>query len=128
DRSERAQRLEQMTRTLRDALRGIPGILVTHVGQLEPVSGQKRIEFSIMGPALQELDRISQELQSKLQHIPGLVDLDSSLRPPDRIVEVKVRREAAGDLGLSVASVANSLRTLVAGDTIGNWRASGDGT
>ena len=120
DRSERAQSLEQMTRTLRDALRGIPGILVTHVGQLEPVSGQKQIEFSIMGPDLQELDRISQELQSKLQHIPGLVDLDSSLQPPKPIVEVKVHRDAAADLGLSVASIASSLRTLVAGDTIGN--------
>ena len=128
DRSERAQSLEQMTRTLRDALRGIPGILVTHVGQLEPVSGQKQIEFSIMGPDLQELDRISQELQSKLQHIPGLVDLDSSLQPPKPIVEVKVHRDAAADLGLSVASIASSLRTLVAGDTIGNWRASDDET
>lgn len=128
DRSERAQSLEQMTRTLRDALRGIPGILVTHVGQLEPVSGQKQIEFSIMGPDLQELDRISQELQSKLQHIPGLVDLDNSLQPPKPIVEVKVHRDAAADLGLSVASIASSLRTLVAGDTIGNWRASDDET
>ena len=89
DRSERAQSLEQMTRTLRDALRGIPGILVTHVGQLEPVSGQKQIEFSIMGPDLQELDRISQELQSKLQHIPGLVDLDTACSRPNPLWKSK---------------------------------------
>jgi HAE1 family hydrophobic/amphiphilic exporter-1 len=41
---------------------------------------------------------------------------------------VEVRREAASDLGLSVASIAAQLRTMVAGQTVGNWRAPDDQT
>ena len=47
--------------------------------------------------------------------IPGLVDLDSSLKPDKPTVERGVRRDAASDLGLSVNPIATALRTLVAG-------------
>jgi len=65
---------------------------------------------------------------AKLRDIPGLVDLDSSLKPDKPVIDVEVRRDAASDLGLSVASMAASLRTLVAGQTVGNWRAADDQT
>ncbi len=128
DRKHRTRSLEEMSLVLRNALRSVPGITVTHVGLLEPVGGQKQIEFSIMGPDLGELDRLNQQVQAQLLRIPGLVDLDTSLQAPMPVVNVEVRRDAAADLGLSVASVAGSLRTLVAGDKVGNWRASDDQT
>lgn len=128
DRHQRQRSLQEMSLVLRDALRSVPGIIVTHVGLLEAVAGQKQIEFSIMGPDLGELDRLNRQLQAQLQQIPGLVDVDTSLQPPKPVVNIEVRRDAAADLGLSVASIASSLRTLVAGDTIGNWRASDDQT
>ncbi|MBQ0132246.1 MAG: efflux RND transporter permease subunit [Comamonas sp.] len=128
DRKERQRNIEAMSLVLRDALRSVPGITVTHVGLLEPVGGQKQIEFSIMGPDLNELARLNQTLRTQLERIPGLVDLDTSLQAPKPVVDLKVRRDAAADLGLSVGSIASSLRTLVAGDTVGNWRASDDQT
>jgi HAE1 family hydrophobic/amphiphilic exporter-1 len=128
DRKQRSRSLDAMSLKLRDTLRNVPGIIVTHVGLLEPVGGQKQIEFSIMGPDLGELGRLNQQLMKQLQHIPGLVDVDTSLQPPKPVINVQVRRDAAADVGLSVASIASSLRTLVAGDTIGNWRASDDQT
>ena len=128
DRHQRQRSLQDMSLVLRQALRTVAGIIVTHVGLLEAVAGQKQIEFSLMGPDLGELDRLNQQVQMQLQRIPGLVDIDTSLQPPKPIVNVEVRRDAAADLGLSVASIAGNLRTLVAGETIGNWRASDDQT
>lgn len=128
DRKARTRSLDEMSLTLRDALRSVPGIVITHVGLLEPVGGQKQIEFSIMGPDLGELNRLNLQLQAQLEKIPGLVDIDTSLQPPKPVVNVEIRRDAAADLGLSVGSIASSLRTLVAGDAIGNWRASDDET
>ncbi|MGN1055113.1 MAG: efflux RND transporter permease subunit [Comamonas sp.] len=128
DRKDRDRGLDAMSLQLRDALRSVAGITVTHVGLLEPVGGQKQIEFSIMGPDLSELSRLNQQLLVQLQKIPGLVDIDTSLQPPKPVVHVQVQRDAAADVGLSVGTIANSLRTLVAGDTIGNWRASDDQT
>jgi HAE1 family hydrophobic/amphiphilic exporter-1 len=56
------------------------------------------------------------------------VDLDSSVKADKPVIEVDVRRDAASDLGLSVSQIAASLRTLVAGQTVGNWRAPDDQT
>jgi HAE1 family hydrophobic/amphiphilic exporter-1 len=60
--------------------------------------------------------------------VPGLVDLDSSVKADKPVIQVDVRRDAASDLGLTVSGIAASLRTLVAGQTVGNWRAPDDQT
>src|SRR5690606_9335314 len=41
DRKDRDRGIEDMSLALRDALRSVPGITVTHVGLLEAVGGQK---------------------------------------------------------------------------------------
>jgi HAE1 family hydrophobic/amphiphilic exporter-1 len=63
-----------------------------------------------------------------IRTIPGLVDLDSTLKPNKPTLDVQVKRDVASDLGLSVAQIGTSLRTLVAGQTVGNWRAPDDQT
>jgi HAE1 family hydrophobic/amphiphilic exporter-1 len=128
DRKHRDRSVDAMSALLRERLGQIAGITVTHAGLLDPVGGQKQIEFSIQGTDLQELERLSVLVTEKLRKIPGLVDLDTSLKPNKPVVAVDVRRDVASDLGLSVASMANSLRTLVAGQTVGNWRAADDQT
>ncbi len=128
DRNQRSRSVDEMSSVLRQQLQQIPGITVTHVGLLDPMGGQKQIEFSLQGPDLQELARLTQTVSDKIRGIPGLVDLDSSLKNDKPVIEVQVRRDAASDLGLNVASMANALRTLVAGQTVGNWRAPDDQT
>ena len=128
DRKARTRSVDQMSGVLRDRLRQVPGITVTHVGLLDSVGGNKQVEFSLQGPDLKELERLSQVVASKIRGIPGLVDLDSSVKADKPVIEVNVRRDAASDLGLSVSQIAASLRTLVAGQTVGNWRAPDDQT
>ena len=128
DRKARTRGEEEISGQLRQRLREIPGITVTHIGLLDPVGGQKQIEFSLQGPDLQELARLTDMVQQKIHAIPGLVDLDSSLKADKPVIDVAVRRDAASDLGLSVSQMANALRTLVAGQTVGNWRAPDDQT
>jgi hydrophobic/amphiphilic exporter-1 (mainly G- bacteria), HAE1 family len=128
DRKDRSRSVEDMTAVLRQRLQQVPGITVTHAGLLDPVGGFKQIEFSLTGPDLKELERLSKLVTARIRSIPGLVDLDSSIKPDKPTIEVDVRRDAASDLGLSVAQIAASLRTLVAGQTVGNWRAPDDQT
>jgi HAE1 family hydrophobic/amphiphilic exporter-1 len=61
---------------------------------------------------------------ARLRDIPGLVDLDSTLKPDKPTLAVDVKRDAAADLGLNVDAIARSLRTLLAGVSVGNWRAA----
>jgi hydrophobic/amphiphilic exporter-1 (mainly G- bacteria), HAE1 family len=128
DRKDRSRSVDQMSAVLRDRLKQVPGITVTHVGLLDSVGGGKQVELSILGPDLKELERLTSQVTEKIRDIPGFVDLDSSLKPDKPVIDVDVRREAASDLSLSVAQIAQSLRTLVAGTTVGNWRAPDDQT
>jgi hydrophobic/amphiphilic exporter-1 (mainly G- bacteria), HAE1 family len=128
DRKDRQRSVDQMAAVLRERLKQVPGITVTHAGLLDSVGGNKQIEFSIQGADLKELERLSRLVMDRVRDIPGLVDLDSSVKPDKPTVAIQVRRDAASDLGLSVAQIASSLRTLVAGQTVGNWRAPDDET
>ncbi|UCU97398.1 efflux RND transporter permease subunit [Acidovorax radicis] len=128
DRKDRTRSVDDMSTVLRERLKSVPGITVTHVGLLDPVGGQKQIEFSLQGPDLQELERLTRVVTEKIRDIPGLVDLDTSAKPDKPVISLAVKRDVASDLGLSVAPMAASLRTLVAGTTVGNWRAPDDQT
>jgi HAE1 family hydrophobic/amphiphilic exporter-1 len=128
DRKDRSRSVDAMSGVLRERLKQVPGITVTHVGLLDPVGGQKQVEFSLQGPDLQELERLTKTVSEKIHGIPGLVDLDTSAKPDKPVIALDVQRDAASDLGVSVAQLATSLRTLVAGTTVGNWRAPDDQT
>jgi HAE1 family hydrophobic/amphiphilic exporter-1 len=95
---------------------------MTNIGTPD-LGGGKSLQFSIQGSDLGELERLSKVITEQLHRVPGLVDLDSTLKPDKPTVAINVRREAASDLGLNVNSLATSLRSLVAGTTVGNWRA-----
>ncbi|MBL7090834.1 efflux RND transporter permease subunit, partial [Acidovorax sp.] len=128
DRKDRSRSVDQMSDVLRERLKTVPGITVTHVGLLDAVGGQKQVEFSLQGPDLRELERLTKIVTEKIRDIPGLVDLDTSAKPDKPVIALDVKRDVASDLGLSVAPMAASLRTLVAGTTVGNWRAPDDQT
>ena len=128
DRKSRDRNADQMSAVLRDRLKQVPGIAVTHAGLLDAVGGNKQIEFSLKGPDQQELERLALLALDKVRTIPGLVDLDSSVKPFKPTVQIQVKKDAASDLGLGTAQLAGPLRTLVAGQTVGNWRAPDDQT
>lgn len=128
ERKNRSRSVDELSGVLRDRLKQVPGITVTHVGLLDAVGGNKQVEFSLQGPDLKELERLNTIALDKISGIAGLVDLDSSLKPDKPTIDIAVKPDAASDLGLGVAQIAASLRTLVAGQTVGTWRALDDQT
>ncbi|MDR2990839.1 MAG: efflux RND transporter permease subunit [Burkholderiaceae bacterium] len=123
DRNRRRLGADEFSAELRRRLLTVPGITVTQAGLVAPVSGSKAISLSLEGPDQMELERIAGPLLERFRRIPGLVDLDTSMRPDNPAIDVTLDRDAASSLGLSLAQVAAPLRTLIAGQTAGNWRA-----
>ena len=128
DRHLRQLNINDFTPKIRERLLNMPGLTVTHVGLLDSVGGAKQIEFYILGPDQAELERLAAVVMAKIKQVPGFVDIESSVKPNKPTIDITVRREAAADFGLGVASIANQLRTLVAGQSVGVWRASNDQT
>ncbi len=121
---ERKRSPNQLAQPIRDRLASIPGILVSINVPGGPAGGvQKQLQVSLQGPDVAVLDRLSQEAMSRAQAIPGLVDLDRNLKSAKPMLSVRLRRDAASDLGLGTSLVAQSLRPLFAGDETSLWRA-----
>ncbi|MCY7317059.1 MAG: efflux RND transporter permease subunit, partial [Rubrivivax sp.] len=123
DRKERQRSVADLALPMRERLDRIPGITVTNIGVTD-LGGSKSISFSVQGPDLGQLERISRQLMPRLQQIAGITDLDSTLKADKPTVAVDVKRDAAADLGLNVNTLATTLRTLLAGTSVGSWRAS----
>ncbi|MCB1660444.1 MAG: efflux RND transporter permease subunit, partial [Pseudomonadales bacterium] len=100
------------------------GINITSVAAAkESVSGgMKPIMLSVQGDDLKELQRISQQIAQGMAKIEGLVDIESSLKASKPTIAVNINRDAASDTGLSVASIGNALRPLLAGEAVSTWQ------
>ena len=126
-RNERSRSTIEMSGPMRERLNRLAGITVTHIGALDGVGGDnKQLRLSILGPDLKQLARLSAELQQKMRAIPGVVDLDSSLKADKPSISVQPRRDIAADLGIGVAQIGGALRPLLAGEAASSWRAPDD--
>lgn len=74
------------------------------------------IDFSITGPDLQTLSDFSEKLRLKALDIPGIVDVDTTLKLDKPELLVSIDRERAAAMGVSVQEIADTLRVAVGGD------------
>ncbi|MCC7336859.1 MAG: efflux RND transporter permease subunit [Pirellulaceae bacterium] len=74
------------------------------------------IDFSITGPDIEALAELSSQLRLKAMDIPGIVDVDTTLRLDKPEMLAIIDRERAAALGVSVQEIADTLRVGVGGD------------
>ncbi|GIZ53259.1 efflux RND transporter permease subunit [Noviherbaspirillum aridicola] len=126
-RKERERSTGQLSGPLRERLQRVAGITVTHIGSLDGVGGDnKQLRLSLQGSDLKELARLTDEAMRRIGAIPGVVDLDSSLKAEKPTIAIEPRRDIAADLGIGVAQIGNALRPLLAGDETTTWRGPDD--
>lgn len=91
-------------------------------------SGQKtqQIQFNIRGDDLTELSRAAEVLAERMQADGHFVDIETSVSGGKPELAVEIDRERAAALGVSVVSIASTLRTLVAGDAVSELKEGGD--
>ncbi|MDA0659843.1 MAG: efflux RND transporter permease subunit [Planctomycetota bacterium] len=74
------------------------------------------IDFSVMGPDAEKLAEISEQIRQRAQAIPGIVDVDTTLRLDKPELRVSIDRERAAAVGVDVQEIADTLRVAVGGD------------
>ena len=123
--SQRKETQQQLMQRARVALRTFPDLRVS-AQQISLISGggfkQTPFNLVIRGPELDRLDAYAQTVMARLRAIPGFVDLDTSLAARRPEVRVHIDRQKAADLGVRVAAIAGSLRTMVGGEKVSTFR------
>ncbi|QDG93888.1 efflux RND transporter permease subunit (plasmid) [Rhizobium sp. NIBRBAC000502774] len=105
---------------IRERLSAIPGIEIAIV-QEGLGGGDSPIQLSVLGDDRTVIEKIASELAEDMRQIPGLVDVNSSAREVTSILSVRLKREAASDLGMTRSDLAASLSPLVGGEEVSNW-------
>jgi HAE1 family hydrophobic/amphiphilic exporter-1 len=132
-RDERTRSNEEISMALRRELNGIPGVVV----RARPSGGQQmrgmggggqdgRLSIEILGHDLETSKTIAQDLKTLLDSTPGIADSRLQREEGRPELAVRVDRDKAALLGLTVTGVANTIRTNVAGTQAAMYRDAGN--
>ena len=132
-RDERTRSNEEISMQLRRELNGIPGVVV----RARPSGGQQmrgmggggqdgRLSIEILGHDLETSKTIAQDLKTLLDSTPGIADTRLQREEGRPELAVRVDRDKAALLGLTVTGVANTIRTNVAGTQAAMFRDAGN--
>jgi hydrophobe/amphiphile efflux-1 (HAE1) family protein len=120
ERKERSRSQKQVEDALREAIRKIPGIDAA-------LGFERPVYVAILGSDSEGLAKVAAEFAEKVKQIPGIVDVELSVKPGLPAYAVKLKPDAIRELGLSTPQIAASLRAYVNGDTATYWTTpSGD--
>ncbi len=112
---DRARSQKELERAIRAALKPVPGIQLA-IGFDFP------IWFNLLGPDADTLSKLAQEFAAKVAKVPGITDLETSDKAANPALSIRLNNAQAADLGITVQQVGDTIRPLVAGDTISYWQ------
>ena len=124
---QRARSQKEVINHLRKEFARLPGFLAIPL-EFGEAFGAKRgvpLEFSISGPDLDTLTYLTREFTTRLKAIKGIIDVDSDLELGRPTVRVSINRDKAADLGVDVATVGDTIRTLMGGLEVGKYKSEG---
>ncbi|MHB1645568.1 MAG: efflux RND transporter permease subunit [Candidatus Acididesulfobacter diazotrophicus] len=117
--SNRNLNQQQVMGILRKKLAIVPGV-ITQVMDMPNVGGASQnvapLQVIVMGPNLHKITAYSNELINKLRKTHGLVDITSNMQFHQPELLIHIRRNIAGSLGVSVASIGETIDALIGGD------------
>jgi hydrophobic/amphiphilic exporter-1 (mainly G- bacteria), HAE1 family len=111
----------ELTGVAREVLQSVGGadFIVGASSGMGPAS--QPVELRIYGPDLGMLERLAAELKASLEAIPGLADVSTTLDDPQPTLGIRIDREAASDLGVSLQLVGDTLKPMLGGQTVSEW-------
>jgi HAE1 family hydrophobic/amphiphilic exporter-1 len=131
DIGERILSSEEMATKAREMLKNHPPdvflsvVAASGMGGGGP-GGMSDIQYYLEGPDIEKLAEYSDKIVERAKAIPGIGDIDSSMRTGKPEVNLDIDRARAADLGVSVQDIQQALNTLVAGQTASTFNAGDD--
>jgi HAE1 family hydrophobic/amphiphilic exporter-1 len=125
DLRERGYSQFDVMRDARELLESYPDVRAA-VQDVQAISSsgfrQVMIDLNLMGPDLEKLETYSSRLTAWMRQRPHYVDVDTSLSMRKPELRVRIDREKASDLGISIETIASSLNVLVGGEIVTKYK------
>ncbi|MBI4410491.1 MAG: efflux RND transporter permease subunit [Gemmatimonadetes bacterium] len=119
DKRERDRTLWQIQDELRAELRKIPGVRPVITGTPTLFGGYRQpIIINVQGPEPTRLKLAAEQVLGAVRRVPGVAEPNSSEEGEVPQLDVDVDREQAWAAGVSVGSIAGTLRPLFAGQRV----------
>jgi HAE1 family hydrophobic/amphiphilic exporter-1 len=132
---ERTRSSDQIAMELRRQLNTIPGVIVranaSGGNQMNRFlsggnQGGGRLSLEIRGEDIDESRRLSMAAKELLDEVPGVADARMGRDEGRPELAIRVDREKAALLGVSATTVANTIRTNIAGTQAAMYRQAGN--
>ena len=114
----------------REIVKRYPDELTTSVQPVAAIGGggmrNAAVQYVLSGPELARLDEYSSKLTQVMRTNENLVDVDRTLLPGKPELRVEIDRQRAADLGVSVASISETLNFMMAGQQVTTFNERND--
>ncbi len=114
ERSTRSRSQKEIEDAIREQIASIPGIEVS-------VGFDRPIYVAILGDDAEGLARIAREFTDSVKKIPGITDVELSVKPGLPAYAVRLRPGAVRELGITAPQLAANLRAYVNGEVATYW-------
>lgn len=132
-RSERKRGIEEIRKSLDDAIGPIPGMKVQVKAQTEMMlmrmisrSGSGDLVVQVAGHNLELSQKIVDQVVEVMKQIPGLINVEAEISDKRPELTASIDREKAGLLKISVQDIAQTLETTIQGTEATLYREEGD--
>ena len=128
---DRKRSSEQIANDLRKKLSGLPGLTVrTRAGQglfiFRMGSSQgDNVSVEIRGYDLKVAQELAHRVDQIVQKVPGITDTRISREEGNPEQIIRIDRQKAADLGLSVTRIGNTMQTAIGGTQASQYREGG---
>lgn len=123
DKELRDRSPDQVMPEIRRALEAVPGATFQVAVASMLGAGTAPVSVTLYGDSFEVLERLADELMADMGRIGGLIDIASSLDEAQPVIGIRINRELADSLGISLGQIAATLGPLISGEEVADWTA-----
>jgi HAE1 family hydrophobic/amphiphilic exporter-1 len=124
--ADRKEGIKTIMTGVRRDLRDLAGANLSILVAQGPGGGTKPVIMSVRGEDLSKLEQLGEKVERIVRATPGAVDVENSYEISKPEIRIRIDREKASDLGLSVGLIASSIRAMVDGAVATQYAEGGE--
>jgi HAE1 family hydrophobic/amphiphilic exporter-1 len=114
----RKKSIFDIQKNIRKSVSDIPGCLIRfrEIKIVNDSNANSDLNLSLQGDNLEELQEFADKLSQKVQKLPIITDVTTSVGFPEKELEIKIDHDKATELGVSASDIGVTMRMSTLGD------------